>query len=60
MTNGDAMRKNTNEELAEFVANDRINILQMLFEKFGVDDDLKTMKREMHCAILEWLNKEKE
>lgn len=57
-TNGDMLRAMTNEQLADFLADDRLNIFESICKKFDINVDLIITHHAMYCVLLEWLNRE--
>ena len=52
MNNGDGIRSLNNEQLAEFLANERYRIANVIFEKFGFGIE----KQIIYARILSFLN----
>lgn len=58
MTNGDAVRSMTNEEIAEMITEDRMMVFAKLQETFGAGVAFDGVRHAMYCVLLEWLNRE--
>ena len=54
MTNGDLMRAMTNEQLAEFMADEAMRIAKSVFDYFGFGVE----KQIVYLSRLTWLNQE--
>ena len=54
MTNGDAIRSMTNEQLADFMADESMRIAKSVFEYFGLGIE----KQIVYLSRLTWLNQE--
>lgn len=54
MTNGDLIRSMTNEQLAEFMADEAIRIAKSVFDYFGWGVE----KQIVYLSRLTWLNQE--
>ena len=52
MDNGDMMRSLTNEQLAEFLANERYNLLKPVFDYLGYGIE----KQVVYLKLLSWMN----
>lgn len=52
MTNGDVIRRMSNEQLATFLANERTRLARSVFERigFGIESQI------VYLSLLRWLN----
>ena len=54
MTNGDWFRSLTNEQIAEFIAHERLNMAKPVFETFGYG----ITEEFLFAKLLKWVNEE--